>query len=69
MAKDYTEISLWMNDKINDYINHMTGEVMVTELAEDCANHFNEDDNIPEIYYDVAVDVEIALLGNSFDNF
>lgn len=71
MAKaNYNQISSWMKGNINEYIDMMTGEVCTTDLAEACAEHFKDNDLVvPEIYYDVAVDVECSLLGNSYDNF
>ncbi len=66
----YDQIKSWMNQHTDEYIDPMTGELCCTELAEACAEHFGDNDfDIPEIYYDVAVDVEGSLLGNSFDNW
>lgn len=67
----YKQIKSWMNCNINEYIDPMTGELCCTELSEACADHFGDNDfeTVPEIYYDVAVDVEGTLLGNSYDDF
>jgi hypothetical protein len=70
MAKaNYNQISSWMKCNINEYVDHMTGEVCTTDLAEACAEHFKDNDLVvPERYYDIAVDVEASLLGNSYDH-
>jgi hypothetical protein len=70
MAKaNYVQISSWMKCNINEHIDHMTGEVCVTDLAEAAAEHFKDNDLvIPERYYNIAVDVEASLLGNSYDH-
>ena len=64
----YEQIKDWMNENIDDYIDPMTGELCCTEISEACADHYNDNDEeiVPEIYYDVAVDVEGSLLGNSY---
>ena len=67
MKATYEQIKSWMNNNINEYVDSMVGELDCTALAEACADHFNEGDNVPELYYDIAVDVEGTLLGNSFD--
>ena len=68
---NYSQIKNWMEVNIDDYIDPMTGELCCTEISEACADHYgdNDEETVPEIYYEVAVDVEGNLLGNSYDNY
>jgi hypothetical protein len=69
METTYKEITNWMNENYEDHIDPMTNEVCLTDLSEAAGEHFGENLlDIPEIYYDIAVDVETAMLGNSFDH-
>ena len=65
--EDYSTIYNYMDSQVNEFIDPMTGELDCTSLVEDAADHFGLGEDIPEIYFDIAVDVEVSLLGNSFE--
>lgn len=70
--KDYKTIFNYMDSMVDEHIDHMTGELMLTELTEDAADHFGVDlDDLEygDLYFPIAIDVEVKLLGNSFDNY
>jgi len=57
MKASRTQICIYMNENITDHVDPLTGEVNNTSLAEDACTHFNafiNEDDIPNIYFDLA---------------
>ena len=53
-------IMTYMNQNVNDHVDPLTGEVNHTLLAEDACQHFNDyigEDEIPEKYFEYAIEV------------
>ena len=62
---DKTKTKRWMEQNVKDYVDRKTDEVDATGLAEAAANEFNiyenqQDYDIPEEVFDLAVDVSTA---------
>ena len=58
------EIRATMKEIAEDHVNPLTGELNCTTLAEDAADMLGEQDidgEIPEFYYDLAVETETEL--------
>lgn len=69
MKPTYEQISLWMELNINSHIDPILGELNVEDLAECAAQHFGDSNGFytPEMYVQIANDLHIKLLGDSYD--